>query len=76
MKVDIEIYWDQPSRVWRAHAEFDDTDVFGLRVTRTAASFWRWRVKKKINRKVLDYALDRKEAREKAQLNESYGVEI
>ena len=76
MKVDIEIYWDQPSRMWRAHAEFDDRDVFGLRVTRTAASLWRWRVKKKINRKVLDYALDRKEAREKAQLNESYRVNI
>lgn len=76
MKVDIEIYWDQPSRVWRAHASFDDTDVLGLQVTRTAVSFWRWRVKKKVNRKVLEYALDRKEAREKAQLNESYEVNI
>lgn len=76
MKVSVGIYWDQSSRMWRAVADFDDKDVMGLPVRREAVSPWRWRVKRKINRAVLDYALYRQEERQKSEDNETYEVNI
>lgn len=76
MKVEVEIYWSRHTRMWVAEAFIPESAASLLSQTVTVHSSWKWLAKKRINQKIVDYALDLKEEREKAFRNDIYEVEI
>lgn len=76
MKIEVEIYWSRYTRSWVAEAIIPDSGAPLLSQTVKVHSSWKWMAKKRINQKIVDYALDLKEEREKAFRNETYEVDI